>query len=154
MIKFKKNIPTLNHYFLMFLLFVIFSCGVERNFITRIEGKKIPISENTLQNDAFDNLIKPYREKIDNDLNAVIAYNSEILDKSGQWQTNIGNLLADITLSYGNKVFNKRENQNIDMVLLNAGGIRSILPKGNLTMRNAYQISPFENSLFINSYKS
>jgi len=39
------------------------------------------------------------------------------------------------------------------MVLLNYGGIRSILPKGNVTKRIAYNIMPFENSVVIIALK-
>jgi 2',3'-cyclic-nucleotide 2'-phosphodiesterase (5'-nucleotidase family) len=53
----------------------------------------------------------------------------------------------------GTKVFKKRENKNIDLCLLNNGGIRSILPKGNITTRAAFEIMPFENSLFVVALK-
>ena len=117
--------------------------------MSRIEGKKIALTDKLAQNNDIDNYIKPYREKINKDMSEVLAYNPETLDKSGEWQSNIGNLMADITMIYGNKIYQKRYQKNIDIVLLNHGGIRSILPKGDLTMRNAYQIAPFENSLFV-----
>ena len=37
----------------------------------------------------------------------------------------------------------------IDMVVLNAGGVRSGLPSGNVTARNAYELMPFENNIYI-----
>jgi hypothetical protein len=43
--------------------------------------------------------------------------------------------MADVTLSRGNTVFNPEKKKNIDICLLNSGGIRSILPKGNVTER-------------------
>ncbi len=129
------------------------SCAEQRNYVTKIEGKKIPLTDKLSQNNEFDNFIKPYRDKINKDMSEILAVNPEILDKSGDWQTNLGMLLADITMAYGNKVYQKRNQKNIDIVLLNHGGIRSILPKGELTMRNAYQISPFENSLFVMELK-
>jgi 2',3'-cyclic-nucleotide 2'-phosphodiesterase (5'-nucleotidase family) len=48
----------------------------------------------------------------------------------------------------GNTVFNQRE-KKIDICLLNQGGIRSTLPKGNVTSRTAFKIMPFENSLVV-----
>ncbi len=57
--------------------------------------------------------------------------------------------MADVTLKQGNLVFQAREKKNIDLCLLNHGGIRSILPKGNVTSRTAYEIMPFENSLVV-----
>lgn len=136
---------------LMFL--TIISCVQQKNYVTKIEGKKVSLTDKLSQNNEIDNFIKPYRDKINKDMTEVLATNPEILDKSGEWQTNLGMLLADITLSYGNKVYQKRNQKSIDIVLLNHGGIRSILPKGDLTMRNAFQISPFENSLFIMELK-
>ena len=61
--------------------------------------------------------------------------------------------MADVTLMRGNLVFQAREKMNIDICLLNSGGIRSILPKGNVTARNAFEIMPFENSLVIIALK-
>ena len=61
--------------------------------------------------------------------------------------------MADVTLMRGNLVFQAREKKNIDICLLNSGGIRSILPKGNVTARNAFEIMPFENSLVIIALK-
>ena len=43
----------------------------------------------------------------------------------------------------------KRENKNIDICLLNHGGIRAVIPKGDVTTRTAFEVMPFENSLFV-----
>jgi 2',3'-cyclic-nucleotide 2'-phosphodiesterase (5'-nucleotidase family) len=42
-------------------------------------------------------------------------------------------MMADVVLQYGNKSFEKRENKSISICILNNGGIRAILPKGNVT---------------------
>jgi 2',3'-cyclic-nucleotide 2'-phosphodiesterase (5'-nucleotidase family) len=149
MIKLKNYNVVIKNFVVTTTLLIAISCGLPKNYISKIEGKKIPLTENLSQNSQIDNFIKPYRDKINNDMSEILAYNPETIDKSGEWQSNIGNLMADITMIYGNKVYQKRNQKNIDLVILNHGGIRSILPKGNLTMRNAYQIAPFENSLFV-----
>jgi 2',3'-cyclic-nucleotide 2'-phosphodiesterase (5'-nucleotidase family) len=97
----------------------------------------------------IENFIKPYREKVDKDLNTVLAYAPETLDKNGQWQTTMGNMFADVAKQYGNKVFQKRERKSIDIVMLNHGGIRTIIPKGDVTTRTAFEIMPFENSMVV-----
>jgi 2',3'-cyclic-nucleotide 2'-phosphodiesterase (5'-nucleotidase family) len=150
-----KNYNDFLKHFVIFLTLIFFiSCSTKNHTVTKIEGKLIPISGQENENTDIENFIKPYREKINNDLNKVLAYNSETLDKStGKWQTNIGNFISDVTLQQGNIVFNKRENKNIDICLLNHGGIRSILPKGNVTSRTAYEIMPFENSLVVIALK-
>jgi 2',3'-cyclic-nucleotide 2'-phosphodiesterase (5'-nucleotidase family) len=57
--------------------------------------------------------------------------------------------MADVTLNRGNTVFNQREKKKKIDCLLNQGGIRSTLPKGNVTSRTASQNHAFENSLVV-----
>jgi len=45
--------------------------------------------------------------------------------------------------------FLKRTGKKIDFVLLNHGGIRSIISKGNVSSRTAYEIMPFENNIVV-----
>lgn len=154
MVKLKKY----NQFFKLFVIFIthslIISCAKPNYQLTTIEGKRIPISEKLSQTTEIENYINPYREHIDADLSSVLAYSPETLDKSGStWQSPLGNLLADVTLKAGNKVFQLREKKSVDICLLNSGGIRSILPKGNVTARTAFEIMPFENSLVVITLK-
>jgi len=159
MVKLKNYTVELKHFGLLLTFIVLISCGKPKYFVSKIVGKKISVVEN--QNDTnttkeqIEAFIKPYREHIDNDLSEVIAYCPENLDKSkGEWQTNIGSFMADITLEKSNVVFQKREHKNIDVCLLNHGGIRAVIPKGNVTARNAYEVMPFENSTIVIALKS
>ena len=119
-----KNYNVVVKNFVLFLTFLfLFSCQPQKEFVTKIEGKKIPVTESLGQSAEIEAYIKPYRENIEKDLSAVLAYAPETLDKSGEWQSTFGNLFADVTKEKGNFVFNKRENKSIDFVLLNNGGI-------------------------------
>jgi 2',3'-cyclic-nucleotide 2'-phosphodiesterase (5'-nucleotidase family) len=154
MVNLKKYNDVLKLFVIFLKFFFIISCSTQSYTVTKIEGKRIPITEKENQNTTVESFIKPYREHINKDLDKILAYNPETLDKNGgEWQTNIGNLMSDVTLLKGNEVFNKKENKNIDICLLNYGGIRSILPKGNITSRNAFEIMPFENSLVVIALK-
>lgn len=150
-----KKYNDVSKLFVIFLtFFFVASCSKQNYNVTKIEGKRIPITEKENQVPEIENFIKPYREHINSDLDSILAYCPETLDKStGKWQTTIGNLMADVTLSRGNLVFQSREKKNIDICLLNSGGIRSILPKGNVTARTAFEIMPFENSLVVIALK-
>ena len=61
--------------------------------------------------------------------------------------------MADVCLSGSNKIFSKRYNKSIDLCLLNHGGIRSIIPKGNVTTRTAFEVMPFENIMVVIALK-
>lgn len=118
--------------------------------VSKITAEKIPVQENLKDDAAIEAFINPYRNHINNDLDSILAFAPVTLEKSkGTWQTNIGNLMADVCKEYGNKVFLKRYQKNIDICLLNHGGIRNIIPKGNVTTRTAFEVMPFENSLVV-----
>lgn len=149
MVKLKNYNVGMKHFVLLLTFILLISCSSHQYYVTKIEGKKIGITENQTASTEIENYIKPYRENIDKDLNEVLAYCPINLDKSGEWQTNIGCFLADITLEKSNPIFLKREQKSIDVCLLNHGGIRTIIPKGNVTARNAYEVMPFENSAVV-----
>jgi 2',3'-cyclic-nucleotide 2'-phosphodiesterase (5'-nucleotidase family) len=108
MVKLKNYNLRLKH-IVIFLTFIFFvSCAEQKNYVSKVEGKKLPVTEKISQNNDIDNFIKPYRDKIDQDMREVLAFNPETLDKSGVWQSNIGNLISDVTLQRGNLVYNKR----------------------------------------------
>ena len=150
MVNLKKYNVLLQH-FVLFLTFTLFlSCSQQKFYVSKIEGKQIGVTTAQLQKPEIEDFIKPYRENIDKDLNTILAYCTETLDKSkGEWQTNIGNLLADVTLQKSNLIFEKREKKPISFCLLNHGGIRAMIPKGDVTTRAAFEVMPFENSAVV-----
>lgn len=154
MVNLKKS-SRLSHHFVLFLTFIfLISCSDKKIFVNKIEGKQIPITNTIPEVSEIDTFIQPYKEKIDKDMDEVLAYAPETLEKSkGEWQTTIGNLQADITLSSANKIFKIRENKAVDVCLLNHGGIRSVINKGNVTTRTAFELMPFENSLMVVALK-
>ncbi len=154
MVKLKKYNGFLKLFVIFLTLFFIYSCSPKNYNLTKIEGKQLPITEKGAETPQIESFIKPYRDHINKDLDSVLAYSPETLDKSsGKWQTTIGCLLADVCVQRGNLVFKKRENKTIDLCLLNHGGIRAILPKGNVTSRTAFEIMPFENNLVVVALK-
>lgn len=149
MVNLKKYSVVFNYFVLLLTFTGILSCGNNQFYLTKIEGKKIAITNTSSETAAIENYIKPYRESIDKDLNTLLAFAPITLDKSGEWQSTIGDLLADITLERGNRIFQLRHQRTIDICLLNSGGIRSIIPKGNVYTKTAFEVMPFENTSII-----
>jgi len=65
----------------------------------------------------------------------------------GNYESTIGNFMADLLLKRANIILGKRESKEVDLCLLNHGGIRSAMGKGPVTMQSMYDIMPFENTL-------
>ena len=132
---------------LTFILTV--SCSEQKHYISSITGVEIPVTDTIKSDAAIEKYITPYREHIDKDLSTVLAYAPQTLDKSGTWQTTVGNLMADATLDHANRIFKARTSNSVDLVLLNIGGIRAILPQGDVTTRTAFELMPFENKVIV-----
>ena len=141
-------------YFITISLISLFLSCKQENHLTKIEGKRIEVNNTLSSNEAIENYIKPYREHVENDLDSVLAYSVDTYSKTdGKLNTAIGNFMADAVFEQSNPIFKSRTGNNIDLVILNHGGIRSILPKGNITSRTAYEIMPFENSVVVAELK-
>ncbi len=137
-------------YFIIFITVFAFSCKQEPTHLSKIEGKQININDSIPANTKIENFVTPYRNHLNKTLDSTLAYNPKTLSKNdGHLNTAIGNLMADLVFEQANPVFKKRTQQNIDFVLLNHGGIRSIISKGNISTRTAYQVMPFENNIVV-----
>ena len=83
-------------------------------------------------------------------LDSVLAYSMDTYSKmDGELNTAIGNFMADMVYERANPVYKSRTEQDIDLVMLNHGGIRAIISKGPITTRTAYEVMPFENSIVV-----
>ncbi|MGJ8593695.1 MAG: 5'-nucleotidase C-terminal domain-containing protein [Aquaticitalea sp.] len=139
----------INTLLLSFALLFLASCKTSVSY-DKIEGKQIAITD-TLQTDpTVEAYIKPYREYVNKNLDSVLSYAVETYSKSdGKLNTALGNFIADAMYEQSNPVFKKRSGQDIDFALLNHGGIRAIISKGNITTRTAYEVMPFENAIVV-----
>lgn len=120
------------------------NCGVH---LKNAKAENIAVTDVNGSNPTIEKMVQPYRERIDADMNKVLCVASADIDKSGKWQTPMGNLMADATLKSANEVYQQRYGQKVDFAFLNAGGVRSFITKGNVTTRTAFEIMPFDNSL-------
>jgi len=131
---------------LLLLFFSIESCETEY----LLSGNKIEINNTIEKDNKIVAFINPYKNTVDKQMDSVLTYSPVDYDKkNGVLNTAIGNMMADVILKLSNPVYRARTNKNIDFVLLNHGGIRSIISKGNITFRTAYKVMPFENSVVV-----
>ena len=138
----------------LFVIYITFlwvaSCKKETSTLSRIDAKLIKIDSTLTTIDSIETYIAPYRKRINEVLDSTLAYAPKLITKEiGTYNTAAGNLMADIVLSEANPIFKSRNGKEIDFVLLNHGGIRSIISSGNVSARTAYEVMPFENSIVV-----
>ena len=84
------------------VLLTFLSCkeqGEIKNQKARITNKEIPITDSISADTSIVNYIKPYANRIDEEMSSVLAYASNDLDKSdGKLNTAIGNMMADAVM--------------------------------------------------------
>ena len=125
------------------------SCNHSKKLVTT-KGDNISISKELPSNKAIEAIIEPYKINLDKSMNEVLSYAVDTYSKKdGDYNTAIGNLMADAVFELSNPIFKNHTGNELDIVLLNHGGIRSILPKGNVTTKSAYNLMPFENSVVV-----
>ena len=135
------------------IISLILSCDNSK-ILVNTEGKNISINSGIETIKEVEDIINPYKLNLDKTMNQVLSFSVDNYSKDdGDYNTAIGNLMADAIFELTNPVFKRRTGKNIDMVLLNHGGIRSILPKGNVTTKTAYKLMPFENSVVVVALK-
>ncbi|HPQ07897.1 MAG TPA: 5'-nucleotidase C-terminal domain-containing protein [Bacteroidia bacterium] len=100
-------------------------------------------SQNT--DSTFYKYILPYKTKIDNDLNVVIANNFQALEKNSTCN-NLAQFVFESMCYTADSIFHLSKNY---FVLINYGGLRSNVPAGNINKRNIYELMPFDNSIVI-----
>ncbi len=118
--------------------------------ISNVQPKtNISIAENLPEDKKFVDVIAPYKHELESKMNKKISYTSVDLNKQGD-NSNLGNLLADFTLEGANDWAIKNGIPNgVDAAVINIGGIRSTIGKGDILTKHVYEVMPFENEIVI-----
>ena len=129
--------------------FVLVACITESN--QQKYGYNIEINQQVLSDSSIVKYYQPFKKNLEESLmNTPISYSPETYKKNdGELNSTLSNMFADATYEMSNPVFNKMSGKNIDIVLLNNGGIRSIISKGNISEKTAFELMPFENSIVV-----
>ena len=115
--------------------------------------KNISVAENMPVDQTFKKTIEPYKMELEGKMNTKLSHTAVDLTKSGD-NSNLGNLLADYTFE-GADVWAKNNGipGGIDGAVINIGGIRTTIAKGDIITRQIYEVMPFENEVMIMKMK-
>ncbi|WP_294628392.1 5'-nucleotidase C-terminal domain-containing protein [uncultured Bacteroides sp.] len=118
--------------------------------VAKVEGSMIQIdaSWDSHPDRKATEILKPYKDKVDKMMYEVIGSSEMKMDKGGP-ESLLSNLVASVLQEAAASVLG----HPADMGLVNMGGLRSILPKGEITVGTVYEILPFENSLCVLTMK-
>ena len=130
--------------FLVYLPFLLLlACKpVNHHLVSTVSYSNI---QKEAENAEMDKIIAPYKAEVDAEMNKIIG-NSEVAmpKQGGKPETLLGNFVADLTLEFARTIDSKT-----DFSVLNNGGLRSSLPEGDITIRNVFELMPFDNEIVI-----
>jgi len=98
---------------------------------------------------AFMNLIHSYKSQLDGQMNTVLAHADMDMVK-GTPESLLSNFIADAMLQIGKNYCKEHKlKHSVDIAVMNIGGIRSAVSKGEVTTGKMYEMLPFKNKLVI-----
>ena len=83
-------------------------------------------------------IISDWKNKVERGFDDVIAYTKYDL-RRGDPESNLGDLICDALL----------HRYNADVSFQNSGGIRAEIKKGNITVRDIFNVLPFDNNIYL-----
>ncbi len=89
--------------------------------------------------------IAPYARQLRDTMNTVIGYSAVELDKKTDYETRLGNFVADLTREHAAR----RVSYPVDLAAFTTGGLRINLPEGPVTIGTVFELMPFENEVVV-----
>lgn len=130
-------------------LFSLTSCKTTSLQVAGVQTQKnISINKELKADEDFAQFIEPYTLKLNKEMNQKISYTNVDLTKEGD-NSNLGNLLADYTFDGADAWAKANLHISIDAALINIGGIRTTIGKGDILLKNVFEVMPFENEVII-----
>ena len=125
----------LKNYTIYIVAIIIIACSPSYNlqsYNDEVIEVQAPVDSTVLA------IITPYQNGIESQMNEVLCV-SEMEMKKGKPESLLGNFVTDLCLNYA----------DAHVCVMNNGGLRSSLPKGNITRGHIYTLMPFENELVV-----
>lgn len=105
---------------------------------------RLPVNTAVAADVTAEAAIAPYRQKVEQRMREVIGQAPAEL-KADAIESSLGNFVADLQRSQAAALLG----QPIDLGLMTRGGLRYIIPQGNITVGDVFELMPFENELLV-----
>jgi len=125
------------------ILLIIISCSKSLQ-VSKSESNNEKVGQAHTVTSSVNELIKPYRDSMTAKMDEVINTTLVHLEV-GVPEGLLGNFVTDLTFS---RVRNTVKNTP-DFCILNNGGLRTSIPKGDITRGKVFELMPFENELVV-----
>lgn len=130
--------------FILLLTGLLWSCQTSQPISYSSYHSHLNITDSVAADSASVAFIAPYKEKLESEMSAIIGFSNQELTKRSVEST-LGNFVADLN----QEIVAAETGERVDMGAVATGGLRTVLPKGDITLGKAYEVMPFENLMVI-----
>ena len=135
---------------LFFFSFLLIACKNNSHEVSKINAKQLKIGNDIKQDSSIIQLFTPYKKKMTKEITKSLSFSPKILERTdGNLQSTLGNLVADLSYEKANELFKNKTGKTVDFSMSNYGGIRAAIMKGDVTVSNAFELMPFDNTLVV-----
>ena len=135
---------------LFFFSFLLIACKNNSHEVSKINAKQLKIGNDIKQDSSIIQLFTPYKKKMTKEITKSLSFSTKILERTdGNLQSTLGNLVADLSYEKANELFKNKTGKTVDFSMSNYGGIRAAIMKGDVTVSNAFELMPFDNTLVV-----
>ena len=134
--------------FLIAAFFLFVACGPAQLADYTSANQKV---DSSIVSNSLDSMISPYRAELQKEMLQVIGYSDSDLVSYAP-ESPLSNFVADVVFERGMQYAIANglpcEYSNT-FCMLNFGGIRSVINKGEITTATIYELMPFDNTIVI-----
>jgi 2',3'-cyclic-nucleotide 2'-phosphodiesterase (5'-nucleotidase family) len=132
--------------FIAVLSLSLSACSHKTWQIIHATSLKIPIDSTTevLADKNYETYLQPVKQRIDAEMNVVIGQAAETM-RGHAPESLLSNFSADVYRQAASEFLGDK----VDIAVVNLGGLRTIVPVGNITVGKVFELMPFENELVI-----
>lgn len=127
------------------LVFLIFSCSKPRSIY--VQSNLESITTAIPEDKEVEDFIAPYRDSLSSAMDSVIGFTYSNLERNRP-ESNLGNFMLDETVDY--VIRNSLANKTTPTIgMMNFGGMRSSISRGEITIGDIYALMPFDNIIVV-----
>jgi 2',3'-cyclic-nucleotide 2'-phosphodiesterase (5'-nucleotidase family) len=133
-----------NALIISFIVLTAVSCSHKTWVITHATSAKIAVDStaNSFADKNYQTYLQPFKQKVDSQMDVVIGQVAVTMTGHAP-ESLLSNFSADVYLEAASAF----AGQPVDISVVNLGGLRTMVPAGNITIRKVFELMPFENEL-------
>lgn len=132
-----------------FSLLVLASACSRQGHVTQIDYGFVQL-DSTASDSSTSRLIAPYKRDEERLMNEVLGKTDVAMVKEkDKPESLLGNFVADVLFKKTSEKYMPSDRRSPDICLLNNGGLRNSLPKGEITRGKIYELMPFDNEIVV-----